>query len=45
MDEKEDFPQPNFVINHQRVYEELLIFNDSLISASLANDRIKEGEC
>ena len=44
MDEKEDFPQANFVINHQRVYEELLIFNDSLISASLANDRIKEGE-
>lgn len=43
MDEKEDFPQANFVINHQRVYEELLIFNDSLISASLANDRIKDG--
>ena len=44
MAEKEGFPQPCFVINDQRVYEELLIFNDSLISTSLANDRIKEGE-
>jgi len=44
MAENEDFPQPCFVINDQRVYEELLIFNDSLISTSLAGDRIKEGE-
>jgi hypothetical protein len=43
MAEIEDFPQPCFVINDQRVYEELLIFNDSLISASLAGDRIKQG--
>ncbi|MDO8873578.1 MAG: hypothetical protein Q7V05_12755 [Methanoregula sp.] len=44
MDDIEGAPQSGFVINDQRVYEELLIFNDSLISASLANDRIKEGE-
>jgi len=44
MDGIEGAPQSDFVINDQRVYEELLIFNDSLISTSLARDRIKEGE-
>ncbi len=42
IDDIEGFPQSGFVINYQRVYEELLIFNDSLISTSLANDRVKE---
>ena len=44
MDDTEDLQKTSIVINYQRVYEELLIFNDSLISTSLANDRIKEGE-
>jgi hypothetical protein len=44
MDDIDGAPQSGFVINDQRVYEELLIFNDSLISTSLARDRVREGE-
>ena len=44
MDEIEGAPQSGFVINDQRVYEELLIFNDSLISTGLERDRVREGE-
>ena len=44
MDDIEGAPHSGFVNNDQRVYEELLIFNDSLISTSLARDRVREEE-